>query len=162
MKNFRRSHNWLLLVGSILLAEGAGALGSLATIPAIPTWYALLNKPFFNPPNWLFGPAWTILYTLMAISAYLVWKEEGWGKKTSQFFRFYFLQLFLNLLWTLVFFGAKAPLLAFFIILLLLRYIIFCLRLAKPFSRIASYLLYPYVIWVAFASLLNLAIFVLN
>lgn len=162
MKNFRRAHSWLLLLGSILLAQGAGALGTLATIPAIPTWYATLNKPFFNPPNWLFGPVWTILYTLMAISAYLVWKEAGYGQKTRQFFRFYFFQLALNSLWSLIFFGAKSPLIAFFVILLLLRYIFLSLRLAKPFSPVASYLFYPYLAWVIFASLLNLAIVVLN
>lgn len=162
MKNFRRTHNWFLLLGSILLAQGAGALGSLATIPAIPTWYTTLNKPFFNPPNWLFGPVWTLLYTFMAISAYLVWKEAGWGPKTRQFFRYYFIQLMLNSLWSLIFFGVKNPLLAFFVILFLLRYIVLCIKTAKPFSRVASYLLYPYIFWVTFASLLNLAIVVLN
>lgn len=112
-------NNYWILLASILIAQLAGAIGSFFTISAIPTWYAGLTKPFFSPPNWVFGPVWTLLYTLMGISAYLVWRKYRFGKKSSVFWRVYAAQLVLNALWSIIFFGSKQLGLAFIEILIM-------------------------------------------
>lgn len=154
--------NYWYLLGFIILAQLAGLLGSLFTFSAIPTWYAALTKPFFSPPNFVFGPVWTLLYTLMGISAYLIYRRYQFGKKAKLFWNAYWLQLVLNTLWSILFFGFRSPLFAFVEIIVLWYYIYRTLRLAYPLDRTASYLLFPYLAWVSFAGLLNLAILVLN
>lgn len=144
-----------LLFLSIGLCLGAGVLGSFFTFSAIPDWYVALNKPFFSPPNWIFGPVWTILYILMGISLYLVWTKK---KVPSVFWA----QLFLNAIWSIIFFGMKNPGLAFIDILALWIAIILTIKSFYPISKTSSYLLIPYLVWVSFASLLNLMIVVLN
>lgn len=147
----------------ILLSLFAGSIGSLATAPAIPTWYAGLTKPFFNPPNWLFGPAWTILYILMgmAIAIFLNTKTKDKTIKRKGAILFV-TQLLLNSLWSILFFGFKLPLVALLEIAILLSLIVYLAQLFKKISKTAAYLLYPYIGWVAFASILNLAIVLLN
>ncbi len=147
--------SWLQLVFSILLCEGAGILGSLFTFSSIPTWYATLNKPVFSPPNFIFGPVWTLLYLLMGISLYLVWQK----KKVPFVF---WIQLLLNAAWSIVFFGLKNPTLAFVNIVALWIAIFITIRAFARVNKTAAYLLYPYLIWVSFASILNLAIVLLN
>lgn len=150
------------LVVSISLCLFVGFTGSLVTSPSIATWYTTLQKPFFNPPNWIFAPVWTLLYILMGTAAYLVWKK-GLKKKGVAFaLKLFLLQLALNFLWSLLFFGFHSPLLAFLDIcilwILLFLTIITFWKLSKP----AAYLLVPYIAWASFASILNLFIVRLN
>jgi translocator protein len=146
---------------SELLSLSAGGIGSIATVASIPTWYAVLEKPFFNPPNWLFGPVWTVLYLLMGWSLYLVWVARYKGTKKWAYL-FFGIQLVLNTLWSLVFFGLHAPWAGVVVIVLLLASILVTAKLFWPISRTATYLLAPYAAWVSFATCLNLAIAVLN
>jgi benzodiazapine receptor len=152
--------NRLKLILSILICLSAAAIGSVFTSAAIPTWYAALNKPFFNPPNWLFGPVWTVLYVMMGISLYLVWKE-GYQKHKKAIIVFG-IQLALNVLWSVLFFGMRNPLLAFADILALWGFILYTTLLFRKTSKTAAYLLIPYLLWVSFATVLNFAIFYLN
>lgn len=151
-----------MLIGSIIIAQLAGALGTVFTISAIPLWYAQLNKPSFSPPNWIFGPVWTLLYTLMGISAYLVWRKFQFGKKSRSFWHVYWTQLILNSLWSILFFGFKFTGLAFIEILAMWYFICRSIQEGKKLSNWSAYLLYPYLAWVSFATLLNLAIWTLN
>jgi tryptophan-rich sensory protein len=154
--------NWAALAASIIICTLAGAIGSPFTFPAIPTWYATLSKPFFSPPNWVFGPVWTMLYILMGISAYLIW-QHGWKKKQVRFALFLFgMQLFLNALWSILFFGLRSPFYGLLCIIPLWICIALCIRAFYPIERWAAYLLVPYLLWVSFATILNAAIWMLN
>lgn len=144
-----------LLVLSIGLCLGAGILGSFFTFSAIPEWYSTLNKPFFSPPNWIFGPVWTALYILMGISLYLIWQK----KKVPLVF---WIQLILNAVWSIIFFRLKNPGLAFIDIVVLWIAIILTIKYFYPISKLAGYLLIPYLLWVSFAAILNYAILILN
>ncbi len=115
-------------------------------------WYDSLNRPFFTPPNWLFGPAWTVLYILMAIAATLVWRQVG---LRSAAMGWWFIQLVLNTLWTLLFFGLQAPGLALVEITLMWAAILVCMLKFRPISTTAFWLMAPYLAWVSFAWLLN-------
>jgi len=149
------------LVTSIIICQLAGIIGSVFTMPAIGSWYAGLKKPSFNPPNWLFGPVWGLLYLLMGISLYLVWsKKELAGAKTALIF--FAIQLLLNTLWSIIFFGLRLPLAAFLEILVLWLFILLTILKFFPLSKVAAYLLIPYLFWVSFASLLNFYIARLN
>lgn len=150
------------LIISIVGCELVGILGTPFTLAAIPSWYATLNKPFFTPPSWLFGPAWTLLYFLMGISFYLIWKQ-GWKKRKVRIAGTYFLvQLGLNFLWTPAFFGLRSPLLGLFIITALWALIASTIQKFYPLSKTAGYLLVPYLAWVSFATLLNVSLLLLN
>jgi translocator protein len=154
--------SWPALAASVIICNLAGAIGAIFTFDAIPAWYAALNKPFFSPPNWVFGPVWTALYILMGISAYLVW-QKGWQKKPFRSALALFgLQLFLNTLWSILFFGLRSPLMGLVGILPLWLSIALCIRVFCPIDRKAAYLLLPYLAWVSFATLLNLAVWLLN
>ncbi|MEK7573151.1 MAG: TspO/MBR family protein [Patescibacteria group bacterium] len=142
------------------LCLGAGAIGSLFTTPAINTWYVTLNKPSFNPPNYIFAPVWTILYILMGLSFYLILVSKEREKQTAVMF--FVLQLILNVLWSLVFFGLHSPLGALITIVLLWISILMTIINFYKISKPASYLLIPYILWVSFASVLNLSIGMLN
>lgn len=157
-----KQHNYLVLLGFIFLAQGAGLLGSIFTLSAITDWYIYLNKPVFSPPNWVFGPVWTILYVLIGISAYLVWRKYQFGKKARAFWHVYSAQLILNALWSIIFFGFKLPGLAFIEILAMWYFIVQSIQESKKLSLWSAYLLYPYLAWVTFASVLNLSIWLLN
>src|SRR5512136_1610230 len=111
--------NVLKLISIIILCELAGFIGSIATIPAIPTWYESLKKPSFNPPNWIFGPVWTGLYTLMGISLFVVWQKRADRPQVKTALFFFFIQLTLNALWSVAFFGIRSPLLGLIDIVLL-------------------------------------------
>lgn len=143
------------LILSISLCLGAGILGSFFTVSAIPTWYATLNKPSFSPPNWIFGPVWTILYILMGYSLYLVWSK----RKVPVVF---WIQLFLNAIWSIIFFGMRNPALALIDIVALWIAIVLTMKAFYKINKLASYLLIPYLAWVSFATILNLAIMLLN
>lgn len=125
-------------------------------------WYNSLIKPSFTPPAWLFGPAWTILYILIGISAFLVFRKGLKKNGASEALKFFSIQLILNLLWSPVFFGAHQILLGFVVIILLWYFIYRTIKLFEKIDRTASYLLYPYLAWVTFASILNLSVLLLN
>jgi len=152
--------NIKLLIPSIVLPLLAGAVGSAFTTSAITTWYTTLNKPSFNPPNYLFGPVWTVLYILMGISFYLVLVSKAKSKQLAV--KLFLVQLILNTLWSLIFFGAHNPMLALFDIVVLWGAILFTIVSFYKISKPASYLLIPYILWVSFATILNLSIVLLN
>ena len=153
---------FLKLFAAIVICELVGLISTPFTISAIPTWYATLNKPSFSPPNWIFAPVWTLLYFMMGVSAYLVWKE-GLKKKSVKKALFYFIfQLTCNFLWSFLFFYLRSPLLAFADIVLLWILIVLTMIKFYKISKAASYLLLPYLLWVSFASILNLFIVILN
>ncbi len=148
----------ITIVGTLVL----GSFSGLATIDAIPGWYATLNKPSFNPPNWVFGPAWTLLYTLMGMAAGLIWTCTAEHSRKRRALAVYAVQLGLNMAWSLIFFGLKEPALALVEIAVLWGAIAWCIRVFHPLHRTAAYLLVPYLLWVTFASVLNGAIVALN
>ena len=153
---------FIKLILSILLCQTAGLIGSLFTFSAIPTWYANLNKPFFSPPNWLFAPAWILLYTLMGISFFLIWEKRTKKNPQNYPIRLFLVHLGLNSLWSIIFFGLKNPALAFVEIGVLWLIILEVIKVFRKIDSRTSILLYPYLAWVSFASLLNLTIWILN
>ena len=153
---------WVPLITAIAIPLVVGFFGSLATVHAIPTWYLALHKPFFNPPNWLFGPVWTLLYVAMGVSSYLIYVKCGFRPKGQSYFTTYILQLVLNLGWSVVFFGLHDTKLAVLVILALWYFIWVLIEKAGKLSRHATYLLYPYLAWVSFATLLNIAVAFMN
>lgn len=149
------------LIASILISQAAGIIGSLFTIQSIPTWYSTLNKPSFSPPNYLFGPVWITLYFMIGISFFLVWRSsDSFNIKIPAIM--FSIQMALNALWSIIFFGMRNPMLAFFEIILLWIFIILCVMTFYSVSRTASWLLVPYLLWVSFASVLNFKIWMLN
>lgn len=155
MKNYQK------LIISILIPLLIGSLGSFFTSNSVDTWYKQLIKPSFNPPNWLFGPVWTILFILIGISFYLVWKQNFANRKNIAI-GIYSVQLFLNLLWSLLFFGLKSPFLAFIEIVVLWIVILLNIIVFYRIKKEAGLLLVPYLVWVSFAGILNYFIFSLN
>lgn len=151
----------LRLLVSLVLPLAAGFAGSFFTSVSLSSWYLNINKPVFTPPSWLFGPAWTALFILMGLAFYFVW-EDGYSKRLLLPFVVYFGQLFLNILWSAFFFGLRNPLLAFVDIVLLWGLIIINIVLFFRLRKIAGVLLLPYILWVSFAAVLNLAIVILN
>jgi tryptophan-rich sensory protein len=122
----------------------------------------LLEKPSFNPPNWIFGPAWTILYLLMGISIYLVWQRVKENKNNKKVMFIFWIHLFLNTIWSIIFFGFQNVGLAFINIVVIWFFIVLLMILFWKIDRRATYLLIPYLLWVSFASILNLSILLLN
>lgn len=140
---------------ALLLPQLAGLVGSLFTFSAINDWYRFLNKPSFSPPNWLFGPVWTLLYLMMGVAWYLVLKKKGPS-------RLFLIHLGFNSLWSILFFGLKSPGLAFLEILVLWGLIVAVMRQFYRFNRLSAWLLVPYLMWVSFAAILNFAVWRLN
>ena len=150
------------IVVFIIVCELAGLTGSLFTTPAIPGWYAGLIKPVFNPPNWLFGPVWTTLYALMGLAAWLVY-DKGIRRVDVKRALFVFVaQLILNVLWSIMFFGAHQILGAFVIIVALWILILGTILRFHKISKAAALLLVPYLLWVGFAMVLNVSLYILN
>ncbi|HET6746905.1 MAG TPA: TspO/MBR family protein [Candidatus Saccharimonadales bacterium] len=146
---------------SIGLSFAAGAIGSLATIPNIPSWYANLEKPAFNPPNWIFGPVWSVLYVLMGIALALIILQAVKRPKQTAYFWFG-LQLVLNTVWSLVFFGLHSPWLGIAVIIALIISIVMTILEFNKIKKAAAWLLSPYLAWVCFATYLTTAIALLN
>jgi tryptophan-rich sensory protein len=147
---------------SIIVCQLAGFVGSIFTTPAIPSWYASLTKPSFTPPNWIFAPVWTTLFFLMGISAFLVWRRGLNHQPIRTALTIFIVQLILNTLWSIFFFGLRSPILGFIVIAFL--WIVVWLTILNFFkvSKIAGLLLIPYLLWVSFAAILNIAIWRLN
>lgn len=152
----------LKLVISLLVCQGAGLIGSIFTTPAIPTWYAALEKPPFTPPNWLFAPAWVTLYLLMGIAAFLVWRRGLNQEGTKSALLIFVVQLVLNALWSVVFFGFKSPIAGAAVIVILWVAILFTVLKFFRISIVAGSLLLPYILWVSFAAILNISVWILN
>jgi len=149
------------LVFSVLITLTLGVIAGFATVHSIGTWYAGLKKPSFNPPNWLFGPVWTVLYIMMGIALYLIWKlPASKGRDTSM--GCFFFQLLLNFLWSFLFFYFHVIAVALFDIIILWVMIFLTIILFSRLSKTASWLLVPYISWVSFATILNIYIFNLN
>ena len=151
----------LKLVISMVLCQLAGFLGSLFTTPAIPTWYKTLKKPFFTPPDWIFGPVWISLFILMGISLFMVWRKQDHPQFKIALI-FFFIQLIFNILWSAAFFGLRSPLLGLIDIVLLWVAILLTIQHCLRISRMAGLLLLPYIIWVSFAVVLNFSLWILN
>jgi benzodiazapine receptor len=153
---------WMKLLTAIFVCQAIGLFGARYTRPALKPWYASLRKPFFTPPNWLFAPAWITLYFMMAIAFYLIWIKDfaAPGVKPAVFA--FALQLFLNSLWSYIFFGLKLIGYGVLEIISLWISIAVCLVLFLKVSIPAGLLLIPYLVWVTFATALNFAIWKLN
>ena len=147
---------------AIGVCQLAGFVGSLFTTPSIPTWYAALRKPSFNPPNWIFGPVWTTLFVLMGIAAFIVWNKGLDRKGVKAALLLFIIQLLLNMLWSYLFFTLHSPLYAFVEVIILWLAILLTMVKFFPISRAAGYLLLPYILWVSFAAVLNFTLFRLN
>lgn len=157
-----RDIDWKKLIASLVICQLVGLLGAIFTGPAIPTWYAALEKPPFVPPEWTFSVVWTFLFLLMGISLYLVW-NKGWDRRDVRLAIGVFgVQLFLNFLWSVLFFGMRLPLLGLVEIVFLWLAIVATIWLFYRISRTAGLLLLPYLAWVSFAALLNYYIWLFN
>lgn len=153
----KKKLNVLALIISVIIAEGAGMIGSIFTSPYIQTWYSTLVKPGFNPPNWLFAPVWTLLFLFMGISSYLIWQ-----KKQRGLIAFYLIHLGVNILWSIMFFALHQIGLAVMVIIALWAMILIMILKFHKFNKWASYLLIPYILWVSFATVLNVSLWLLN
>lgn len=160
-KPFRRADLPLLVI-ALIVPQAAGALGSLFTVAAIPTWYATLVRPELAPPNGLFAPVWTTLFLLMGIAAFLVARTGMHQGKVRGALVLFGIQLVLNVLWSFLFFGMHAPGLALIEIAVLWLAIAATLLAFLKISRTAGLLLTPYLLWVTFAAYLNYSFWSLN
>jgi tryptophan-rich sensory protein len=145
----------------LALSFAVAAISGLTTAASVTTWYAALNKPAFNPPNWVFGPVWTVLYVLMAVAAWRVWLRPA-SRERRTALALYAVQLGLNFAWSLVFFGAHAPAAALADITALFAAVCSTALAFRRLSPAAALMLAPYSLWVAFAGALNFAIWRLN
>lgn len=150
--------NWLALAGFVVLCLAVGALGGWATVQSVAEWYPALNKPSWTPPPWVFAPVWTMLYILMGLAAWLVWRK-GNARTAMVLFG---IQLLLNLAWSFLFFGARSPVLGLVDIVVLWFAIAAMILAYFSKSRLAALMMLPYLAWVSFATALNAAIYALN
>lgn len=162
MLRFNRMKLFLKLALSIIICELVGVLSTPFTIASIPNWYAHLHKPFFSPPDWVFGPVWTTLYFLMGVSVFLIWQKGLKNKKIKKALIYFTIQLVLNFLWSVLFFGLHSIALGLIDIVALLASIIITMVFFYRISKISAYLLLPYLLWVSFATLLNISLLILN
>jgi len=149
------------LIASLLLPLGIGGIAGMFTTEAIPGWYASLNQPSFNPPNWVFGPVWTTLYIIMGISLFMIWRLDA-GKQRNQAILIFLAQLLLNFCWSFFFFYFQ--MIGFALIDIVALWILIFIMLIRFYKLkpIAAYINIPYLLWVTFATALNLAYFFLN
>jgi translocator protein len=149
------------LIVSLILPLGLGSIAGMFTAGAVPEWYASLNRPSFNPPNWLFGPVWTALYIIMGISLFLIWKQSKSKERDLVVFVF-LLQMALNFAWSFIFFYFNMIGFALIEIILLWMSIVIMLVLFYKIKPVAAYINIPYLLWVTFATILNAAYYILN
>ena len=155
-------NRWLALVLFIVAAFATSAIGGLATASSVTTWYPTLNKPSWNPPAWVFGPVWTLLYIAMSVAAWRVWLVRATAADVGGTLRLWFAQLLLNALWSVLFFGLRSPgaavieIVPLWALLVALQF-----RLART-DRVAALLWAPYLAWVSFAAFLNFTVWRLN
>ncbi len=165
MKN-KYTKGILILIGLIVISQLAGIFSGMfsssVSSSSFKTTYSELKQPSFSPPSWVFGPVWAILYTLMGISAYLVYKKGIGNPEVKVAMVLFFLQVVLNFLWSLIFFGLNNPGLAFIEIVFLWGFIMAMIISFSKVSKTAAYLQIPYILWVSFAAVLNLTIWLIN
>ncbi|MFM2394238.1 MAG: hypothetical protein RLZZ546_2220 [Bacteroidota bacterium] len=152
---------FLILFLSILMPLIVGGVSGYFTSSSIPTWYASLQKPSFNPPNFLFAPVWTTLYILMGIAVFMIWNQKTILSKTKAYV-LWGVQLFINFWWSIIFFYFESPKWALVEIIFMWFFILFTILEFRKINKISGLLLIPYLLWVSFATVLNAAIFVLN
>jgi len=153
--------NVIKLIVSIGICQAAGGIGGLFTSTSVRTWYTTINKPSFNPPNWIFGPVWITLYLLMGIALYFIWTSDSAALKMTALSLFY-AQLVLNVLWSFSFFYMKSPFYSLLVILVLVIMIALTMVYCFKIRPLAGYLMVPYILWVGFATVLNFALWRLN
>jgi tryptophan-rich sensory protein len=154
--------SYAVLAGFVAACLGTGLLGGLATASSVSDWYPGLAKPLWNPPAWVFGPVWTALYLMMAVAGWLVWRKDIRFSAVRLALILFAVQLVLNLLWTIVFFGLRAPGLAVLEIAVFWAALVMTVLAFFGQSRLAGFLMVPYLAWVTFAGVLNVAIWRLN
>lgn len=155
-------YNVIKFLVCIITSFAAGGIGSLFTFKAIPAWYAGLKKPHYTPSNWVFGPVWTILYILMGISVFIVWQRGLDANYATVAFILFWVQLSINALWSVIFFGFRSKGGGVVTIIVLWFLILATIGTSFPVSSWAGALLIPYIIWVSIASYLNIGIWWLN
>ncbi|MBW2965925.1 tryptophan-rich sensory protein [Candidatus Woesearchaeota archaeon] len=161
-----KDKKYLMKLGKLIVSFAIplliGVISSIFTSSSVSTWYITLKKASFNPPNWIFGPVWTLLYILMGFSLFLVWKQGLKRRYVKAGLIIFGIQIFLNFLWSILFFGLQNPLLAFIEIVILWTAILFMIIYFYKVKKTAAYAQIPYILWVSFAALLNLSIVLLN
>jgi tryptophan-rich sensory protein len=160
--NLEKKYDVLKLIISIGACLSAGFIGSIFTGKSITTWYSMLQKPSFTPPNWLFAPVWFLLYILMGIAAFLIWRKGIQNHEVKQGLAIFFVQLILNALWSFAFFGLKSPIGGMLVIVPLWTAILLTIIYFFRVSKVAALLLIPYILWVSFATILNFSIYIMN
>jgi tryptophan-rich sensory protein len=157
-----RARDIVKLIVGIVACEGAGGIGAIFTVSAIPTWYAALEKPPFTPPNWVFGPVWITLYLLMGIAVFLVWRRGLGTSGVLPAFIIFWVQLVFNALWSVIFFGFQSLLGGLVVIIILWLLILLTIITLFRVSKSAGGLLIPYLVWVSIATYLNVGVWILN
>jgi tryptophan-rich sensory protein len=156
-------HKYVKILLCVTTCIGVGYLSGMATQSSVTTWFPTLIKPSFNPPSWVFAPVWSLLYTMMGVAAGLVWNRIDYEKEAvKKALLFFVIQLALNALWSILFFGIRNPFLAFIEIILLWLMIYETYVQFGKIDKIAGYLFIPYILWVSFAAVLNGGIWWLN
>ena len=153
------NNKYISLIGFIIITFAASGISSFATRISKEPWYSSINKPSFNPPDWVFAPVWTALYVFMAIAVWLIWTNS---KKIKKIFYVYFIHLFINATWSVIFFGFHEIFLALINIVLIIFFIIWLIKLYLPINKISVYLMIPYFVWCSYAFILNLNLYLLN
>jgi tryptophan-rich sensory protein len=143
----------------LIVTFSASFIGAFATINYKEPWYSLLTKPSFNPPDWVFGPVWTMLYLLMTIAIWKVWQSNF---RNINIVYIYFIHLFFNTMWSIVFFVFHNILLALFVLIILIGLISYLMMQYRKINLISFYLMIPYLVWCIFASVLNFSILIIN
>lgn len=158
--NLFLQNKWVKLLVFVSICLLVATMGALLTASSVTSWYTTINKPTWTPPNWLFGPVWTTLYLMMAVAGWLVWQQGSKARRLP--ITLFSIQLFLNLIWSGLFFTLQNPILGFIDIVLLWLAIVSTMIAFWPVSRLASLLLSPYLVWVSYATALNFAIWQMN
>ena len=151
-------NKYLSLALFIVITFAASAIGSFTTSAYKEPWYSQIILPSFNPPSWVFGPVWTILYIFMSVAVWLVWNKT----KDKKIIKIYFLHLFFNAIWSIIFFGFHRIGLALIDLIIILFFIILLMKIYFRISKLSFYLMSPYLIWTSYALVLNFTIFLLN
>ena len=150
------------LIFSLVICQFAGLIGSIFTMGSIGNWYAYLEKPVFSPPNWIFAPVWTFLYLTIGIALFLIWINNQKIKEVKNALIYFTIQLILNIAWSIVFFSLHWILGGVIVIIALFIMILLTIIKFSKISEAAAVILIPYLVWVGFASILNIALFFLN
>lgn len=157
-----KNKNFLKLIIALVVSQLFAIIGSLLTVTSSGSWFSLILKPSFTPPGWMFGSIWTILYLLMGLSAFLIWRQKLERKEVRFALLIFVFQLCLNLFWVFIFFSLKNPAIAFTEIISLLFAILATGLAFYQISKPAAYLLIPYVLWIMFLAVFNYSVWTLN